>query len=280
MYLSLLHRLASETPWVSCRTSGNAIRRCRVRLPVALPRDGALALHKTSNSLASAASTVPRRCNGSASASASASAIAALTTRSNPTLRMRMIGPDRKQLRAANRAMHIQQRHLRQIATDLPTAVVAATGLHIAGTAQPGHGPAHHHRIGRQHPGNLLEGHRLRASGHVEQHMQHAGKAAIGTHAVLSSFDRFTATSGRHRPTDCAAAPPRCRSADACRRISTPPIDRAQRSWRRTAQDRPGSATHPARCRRRCAPRPCKSAPIGRAAGRRCRSLPPYCAGA
>ncbi|MNL65579.1 hypothetical protein D3C87_1899280 [compost metagenome] len=85
-------------------------------------------------------------------------------------------------MRPAHGVVDVEQRHLLQVAGNGPAAAVAFFRAHIARLAQARHRAAHHHGVGAQHGGDLLGSEGRIVPGHVQQHVEHAGKAAVTAH--------------------------------------------------------------------------------------------------
>lgn len=93
---------------------------------------------------------------------------------------------DREKGRTAYRAMNIQQGYIVEVAGQHPTTPMPLFRLNISGLAKARHRSANHGRIGAEHRRQGVGRHRAIRPFHMEQDMQHPGKAAVFAHA--SSF--------------------------------------------------------------------------------------------
>ena len=92
---------------------------------------------------------------------------------------------EREDFRRPHRVIDVAQGHLGERPVQHPAAAVAALGDDVAALAQPGQRPPHQGRVGAEHAGDLLRGHRTLLLVHVEQHVQHARQAAVVSHRRL-----------------------------------------------------------------------------------------------
>lgn len=99
------------------------------------------------------------------------------------TRRFRSVA-DREDFRRAKRCVDVAKRDLVQVARDRPTTTMPALGTYEARLAQPCHNPAHNGRIGSHGGGQHLGGDRPWFFGHVKQHVEDAGQAAITSHVA------------------------------------------------------------------------------------------------
>ena len=90
--------------------------------------------------------------------------------------------PHGKDRRIAKRVMDIKKRDFRKRANNHPSAAMPLFGSHITGIAQPCHRTPNHNRIGIKHPGNHVGRHRPAKPIHMDQDVQHAGKATVTAH--------------------------------------------------------------------------------------------------
>lgn len=96
-----------------------------------------------------------------------------------------VVQANREDMTAADCPMNIQQGRFVEVAGNRPAAPLSSDRSNIAVGAQASHGPTNDNGVRLKHSGDMLGCIWAIMAGHVQQDVEHAGQAAVGSHDAL-----------------------------------------------------------------------------------------------